>query len=121
MTKNKIYEFGVDKLKASGTQIKILNESLGSIKEIKLKSSENFFLNLYEKITQKFIFATYFQQFIVEAPRIIFEFIFIFVLLPDYYMTFNDDIYDLLLILGLYVIAAYRLIPSVKKIIKCNK
>ena len=98
LTKNKIYEFGVDKLKASGTQIKILNESLGSIKEIKLKSSENFFLNLYEKITQKFIFATYFQQFIVEAPRIIFEFIFIFVLLSGllFYMTFNDDIYDLL-------------------------
>ena len=119
LTKNKIYEFGVDKLKASGTQIKILNESLGSIKEIKLKSSENFFLNLYEKITQKFIFATYFQQFIVEAPRIIFEFIFIFVLLSGllFYMTFNDDIYDLLPILGLYVIAAYRLIPSVMKII----
>ena len=118
LTKNKIYEFGVDKLKSSGAQIKILNESLGSIKEIKLKSSENFFLNLYEKITQKFIFATYFQQFIVEAPRVIFEFIFIFVLLSGllFYMTFNEDLNNLLPILGLYVIAAYRLIPSVMKI-----
>ena len=118
LTKNKIYEFGVDKLKSSGAQIKILNESLGSIKEIKLKSSENFFLNLYEKITQKFIFATYFQQFIVEAPRVIFEFIFIFVLLSGllFYMTFNEDFNNLLPILGLYVIAAYRLIPSVMKI-----
>jgi len=119
LTKKRIYKLGRDRLKASGEQIKILNESFSGIKDIKLKSSENFFLNLYERITKKFIYSAYKQQWIIEAPRVIFEFIFLFILLTSLliYMNYNDNISALIPVLGLYVITAYRLIPSVIRIL----
>ena len=76
LTKKKIYSYGLDRINKTQNQIKILLESFSGIRDIKLKSSENFFLNLYNKATEKFISAAYKQQTIIEAPRYLFEFLF---------------------------------------------
>ena len=66
-TKNSIYSLGVERVEATGKQMKVLNEAFSGIKDIKLKSSENFFLNLYEKFTDKFVKSAYKQQWIIES------------------------------------------------------
>ena len=118
-TKNSIYSLGVERVEATGKQMKVLNEAFSGIKDIKLKSSENFFLNLYEKFTDKFIKSAYKQQWIIESPRVVFEFIFIFILLISllFYTNFNSSIKSLIPILSLYVITGLRIIPSTMKIL----
>ena len=118
-TKNSIYSLGVERVEATGKQMKVLNEAFSGIKDIKLKSSENFFLNLYEKFTDKFIKSAYKQQWIIESPRVVFEFIFIFILLISllFYTNYNSSIKSLIPILSLYVITGLRIIPSTMKIL----
>ena len=118
-TKTKIYKLGLIRMETTSKQIKILNESFGSIRDIKIKSSENFFLKLYNFITQKFIVAAYVQQTIIEALRIIIEFIFLLILLSSLmiYLNSNYSLTPLLPIIGLYVVTAFRLVPSVMKIL----
>ena len=119
VTKNLIYRLGVERVEATGKQMKVLNEAFSGIKDIKLKSSENFFLNLYEKFTDKFIKSAYKQQWIIESPRVVFEFIFIFILLISllFYTNYNSSIKSLIPILSLYVITGLRIIPSTMKIL----
>tara|TARA_A100000164_G_C21939685_1_gene789969 strand:- start:3074 stop:4765 length:1692 start_codon:yes stop_codon:yes gene_type:complete len=119
ITKNLIYRLGLERVKATGKQMKVLNETFSGIKDIKLKSSENFFLNLYEKFTEKFIKSAYKQQWIVEAPRVLFEFIFIFILLVSilFYSNYSENFKTLIPILTLYVIVGFRIIPSAIKIL----
>ena len=118
-TKNSIYSLGVERVESTGKQMKVLNETFSGIKDIKLKSSENFFLNLYEKFTDKFIKSAYKQQWIIESPRVVFEFIFIFILLISllFYTNYNSSIKSLIPILSLYVITGLRIIPSTMKIL----
>ena len=74
-TKTTIYNYGVTKTVDSEKQIKILLNFSG-IRDIKLKSSENF-LRHYNKFTKNFTSAAYKQQTIIEAPRYLFEFLFL--------------------------------------------
>ena len=111
LTKKKIYSYGLDRINKTQNQIKILLESFSGIRDIKLKSSENFFLNLYNKATEKFISAAYKQQTIIEAPRYLFEFLFLSALLFGLliFMKFNQDINSILPILGLYVVISFKI------------
>lgn len=119
ITKKKIHDYGIVRSKTGGEQIKILNESFSGIRDIKLKSSENFFLNLYKTTSLNFIQSAYKQTWIVEAPRVIVEFIFILILLSSLliYLNNNNDINSLIPLLSLYVITGYKVIPSIMKIL----
>ncbi len=119
ITKKKVHDFGVERSRTGGEQIKILNESFSGIKDIKLKSSENFFLNLYKISTLNFIKAAYKQTWIIEAPRVIVEFIFILILFSSLliFLNTNSNINSLIPIVSLYVITGYRVIPSIMRIL----
>lgn len=119
ITRKKIQGYGFVRSKTGGEQIKILSESFSGIKDIKLKSSERFFLNLYKISTLNFIKAAYKQTWIIEAPRVIIEFIFILILFSSLlvFLINNDNINSLIPILSLYVITGYRVIPSIMRIL----
>ena len=111
--------YSSERVETISDQVKILNESVSGIRDIKLKSSENFFINLYKLYIQKFVSAAYKQQFIIESPKIIIELIFILVFLIGliFYINNNKDIVTILPLLGLYVIAALKLLPSLMRIL----
>ena len=119
ITSNKIYNYGRIRSEVSKQQIKVLNESFNGIRDIKLKSSENFFYNLYHKYLKNFIRAAYYQQTIIEAPRLIFEFIFICLVFGGllFFLSLNLNIIDFLPLIGLYMLASFRLIPSVTRVL----
>lgn len=118
-TKKKIYNYGITRIINSEKQIKVLLESFSGIRDIKLKSSENFFLKLYNKFTKNFTSAAYKQQTIIEAPRYLFEFVFLCILLISLliYMKSNENLNSILPILGLYLVTSFKLVPSLMKIL----
>lgn len=122
-TKGKIYNFGLERINSSEKQIKILLESYSGIRDIKLKSTENFFLKLYNKVTENFISAAYKQDTIIAAPRYIFEFLFLCILLVSLliYMSFNENLNNILPIIGLYIITSFKLVPSLMKILSISQ
>ena len=77
VTKKRIYNYGLIRQSSTGQQIKILQESFGAIKDIKLKSTESFFRNLYDQVTNKFTRAAYTQNTILELPKILIELFFL--------------------------------------------
>lgn len=119
VTKKKIYDYGVTRTVNSEKQIKVLLESFSGIRDIKLKSSENFFLRLYNKFTKNFTSAAYKQQTIIEAPRYLFEFLFLCILLIGLliYMKSNENLNSILPTLGLYLVTSFKLVPGLMKIL----
>jgi len=119
LTSKKIYKFGEQKLDSSQKSIKVLNESFSGIRDIKLKASESFFFNSYKRYLSKLVKAGNYQQAIVESPRIVFEFIFILLLLGGlfYYLKLNSNVLDLLPLLSMYLLASLKLIPSVMRVL----
>ena len=119
ITSNKIYNYGRIRTHISKNQIKVLNESFDGIRDIKLKSSENFFYNLYSKYVSNFIRAAYYQQTIIDAPRLIFEFIFVCLVFGGllYFLSLNLNVINFLPLIGLYILASFRLIPSIMRIL----
>ena len=118
-TRKKIYEYGLVRTSTTSKKLKIIQESFGGIKDIKLKSSESFFINLYKLFLKKFTTAAYIQQTIIDSPRIVIEFIFIVILSITllFYISEKYDLLQLLPIIGLYVVTSFRVIPSVLKIL----
>ena len=58
-TKKIIYNFGQIRQISTGRLLKVLQEIFGSIKDIKLKKSENFFEKLFGKDINDFTVAAY--------------------------------------------------------------
>jgi len=119
VTKKRIYNYGLIRQSSSGQQIKILQESFGAIKDIKLKSTEPFFKNLYDQVTNKFTRAAYAQSTILELPKILIELVLIF-LVCIFFLSMsllNKDFQQVLPLIGLYAAAAFKLMPSITKVI----
>ena len=97
----------------------MIQQGLGAIKDIKLKSSEQKFTNDYEFATQKYIEAAYLQSTISEAPKIWLEIIFI-IGLSIFIIVLKLDNFqasEMLAYGALFTGAAFRIIPSVNRII----
>ena len=52
-----------------------MGESLSGIRDIKLKSVENYFYEIYKNFLNKFVRSSNYDKPIIDSPRIIFEFI----------------------------------------------
>ena len=121
--KKKSYNLGIQRQQLSGYQLKHLQEIFGAVKDIKIKNCEEIFLNIYHKIISKFSRAAYLQSTISELPKIWLEvtfvllFLFLMILINLGEATFQN----MLPSLGLFFVAAFRLIPSVNRILTANQ
>lgn len=102
---------------SQNSQLKILNESLGGIKEIILTRSYNQFYNNYSAVVENYNkkYSDYLK--ISQLPRSILELlsiitiIFILIVLTKIY---NNDIYLFLPTLGIYALAGLKTIPAIQ-------
>ena len=118
-TSKKIYKLGELKLDSQGKLLKIISESFNGIRDIKLKAAQYFFFNMHKRQLDKFVKASNYQQAFSESPRILFEFILIFLLftLLYFYLNLNKDVLNLLPLLSIYLLSALKLIPSIMRIL----
>jgi ABC-type multidrug transport system fused ATPase/permease subunit len=119
LVRNKLLRLGYERQIEEGNLIRILNEGFGSIKISKLMGKTNYFIKLFNKtsnkkaITYSTIFA--FQQF----PRLYIEFMGVLsIALFIISMSFLSKPIDTLLpVIGVFIVAAFRLMPSVNRIL----
>ena len=123
LTKNKIYNLGQVRLDSSYNQIKNLQQTFSAIKEIKLKSIESVFTNIFKININNFCDAAKIQGFFLELPKIFVEIIFIFCILflTLFFNIFNYENINLISIFGLFAVAAFRTIPSVNRILNAKQ
>ena len=118
-SKRKLFLIGQTRNKFSEIQLANLQEAIGGIKEIKLTGRENFFSEKFEQTTNTLADASYQNSVIAGTPRLFIEFISvasiatIVVFLTSLEKTFEE----IIPILGLFLAAAYKMIPSLNKIL----
>lgn len=118
-SKKFIYSWGLVRQDSDGKRIQNIQQGLGGIKPIKLLRQEASFIEQYEKSNNLFANAARKQSFLLNIPRLLIELIAIFTLLilVIVLMLNGETLSSLLPTLGLFAAAAFRLMPSVNRIL----
>ena len=94
-------------------------ETFNAIKEIKIFRKENLFYNLMHRFNQKFFNANRNQRFLTNIPKAVIEssvIIIISIYLVNLH-SLNYDFKNYFSQIGIYLIAGYRVFPSMNRII----
>ena len=117
--RKKLAHLGGERTYYEGQRLRVLNEGLGSIKDLKLAKKEETFYKHYLIKTKKTVDAIKEQVYLNQLPRIYLEFI--AVLLLCSYVLFQlyhkVDFQKITEILAIYALAAFRLLPSINRIV----
>lgn len=109
---------GKERLAANFLRYKILNECLGSIKEVKYSSKEDVFIGKFSAAA--YVFARYLSiaKIVGQIPRYGLELIAFGGLLTViiFYLSKGENIFEILPLLTLYAFAGYRLLPSIQQV-----
>ena len=118
--KKRISKLSEERSFNNSLKIKNLQETFGSIKEIKIYNKENYFLNLFNYFNRKVVNIEGYETFLKRLPRLWFEFlcVLIFVTFLIFIFLFSKiDLISLTPILGIFGVATIRIIPSVNRIL----
>lgn len=98
----------------SGQMIKWVGQSLGGIKEIKVSQKENYFIDCFSVSATHYAKIQEFAQMLAQLPRYLVEVVVIFSLVSTVSLLLikNTESSRVVSILALYVMAAFRLMPS---------
>jgi len=115
----KVELWGIDRENFESNRMKLLQEAFGSIKEILVFGRARFFLTTFIFLNNKITFIARKQTFIMQLPRIWLETFMVFGLSILSYFLINsgNTIESVIAILVVYGAAAFRLLPSVSRII----
>lgn len=113
-------ELGEKKLIYDQQKIKQLQDSFYIIQSIKLENLENFFINKFKISTEKSSYSTFLNNCITDLPKNLIEVAMLSIValiigLLFYY--FNLPKHEVLSILGLFVFAMFRLLPSSNRVL----
>jgi ATP-binding cassette subfamily B protein len=116
--KSKIKLWGFKKNNIIQLISKNLLETYNSIRDIKILDKENFFINRFNILNSNFSILQFKYETLVAINKNIIElFILIVVSLAFITIKFNYNIYNLLPLISLYLVAFFRLYPSINRII----
>jgi len=117
--KKKLEKLGKLRNELSQSQLLNVQQGIGGIKEIKLLGKEAFFLNNFEKNTNTLADANIKNAIISGSPKLIIEF-FAVCSVSTIILLFSflgKSLIEILPILGLFLVAAYKMVPSFNKIL----
>ena len=113
-TKRGLKERGQIVQDRGGEQIKIVNQSLGAIKDVKILNRENFLEKIFDEnigVIEKNMLLNY---FFVQMPRLFLEVICIIavVVVSTVFLYMERSIISIIPVISLLAVSAIRLIPS---------
>ncbi len=119
ITKNKVKKYGDARFKYQTHSIKTLQQGIDGIKAIKLAGSEPAFLNYFSVYVKKIARIASKMLILQNIPRFYLELLAVvslsglvfFLLMLDYSFS------SLIVIIGLFAAAAFKMLPSVNKIL----
>jgi len=116
-SKKALIELGKQRNELSKSQLLNVQQVIGGIKEIKILGRENFFLNQFEKSTYSLVGASIKHAIIAGTPRFVIEFFAVssVALIIFIYSALGKSVLEILPILGLFFVCAYKIIPSLNK------
>jgi ATP-binding cassette, subfamily B, bacterial PglK len=118
LTKKQLFERGEKIQKFGGEQIRIVNQSFGAIKEIKILNKEKFVQHNHADKVENLEKNTLMNYFFTSIPRLFLEIITIFaiVLICTVFLYFNRELSSLIPIMTLLAASVVRLIPAFNSI-----
>ena len=118
ISKKRIIKLGKEEMIYSTETIKWMMQGIGGVKEVKLLGKESFFEKKYERYDRMSSDRIRKQQFLTQIPRLFTETICIVGIMI--WIMFNqwmgNDLVSMLPMISVFVVAAFRLLPSVGKI-----
>jgi ATP-binding cassette subfamily C protein len=113
-------ELGERKILHDKEKITQLQNSFYVIQTIKLENLENYFLNKFKVATTQSSKSTFSMQFISELPKNLIEvamLLIVAVIIGLLFYWFNLSKHEVLSILGLFIFAMFRLLPSSNRVL----
>ena len=119
LTKTRILQWGLDNQYFNGKIIQYLQQGLGGIKDAKVLGKEEYFLNLFNDINLKKATVSRKQYVFDQLPRLWLEILIVFSMsfLVFILLIQGNAMKDIVPILGLFGVAAYKLMPSANQLI----
>ena len=118
LTKGFIYRLGKARLSFDQKRIFTLIQSLALFKEIKLFNKENYFIYLFQKRNSDYYRVMKKNQVVQQVPRHYFELSAVLGLVVFIILSISNlaDLNNLIAVLSVFLLAAFRLIPSANRI-----
>lgn len=119
LTKKNIFLWGLNRQDADNFRIKNIQETFKGVKEIKIYNNENFFIENFSNNSKKSFDMVKKINFVSSLPRQIFEYttVIIFIFFLYYLKKKNFSGEEIISLMALFAIAAFRLLPSFNKIL----
>ena len=115
--KGKMKRAGKEYIAASGRQFQYSTEAVSGIKEILVMNKGEYFANQYNENAAKVEKATITNNFISACPDRILEAVFVAgFMIAMAFVSYNNDIRQLIPIIGAFAMGAIRILPSISKI-----
>ena len=116
----RLKKLGINVTKNTSSRIKFLEDSFYIIQNIKLDQSEKFFIKKFRELTNNTSDSTRKINFILDAPKSFIEItmmVVIFALIFYVSLFFDLDPTKIVPILGLFVFALFRILPSFNRVL----
>lgn len=116
---NKVKNKGILITKKNKIRISLINEALNSIREVKFLNAENSLIREFFKNNSQMLNADIYVYLIANIPKYILEVLSAtaIICILIYLYIIDTNVYDLLLILSLIGVAAYKLLPSIHTVL----
>jgi ABC-type multidrug transport system fused ATPase/permease subunit len=118
--KKKFKKYGQEKSFYDSVKINDLQNSFHAIKIIKLEHLEDFFSERFKKNTELASDKQFFLSIMSELPKPLVEFlvlVIVMLILAIFYFFFHIEKQEIVIMLGLFVISMFRLLPSSNKVV----
>lgn len=117
--RNKITHLGKENQKVSREVIKWVNQGLGASKEIKVSGKESYFVNSYSYQSKIMAKNTIYKNMLDQVPRLFIETLLVSVVLVTMIIIVfqGTDTSRLVSTMSLFAMAAFRLMPSITRIV----
>lgn len=116
--RKKINHLGKELQVVNGEMIKWVNQGLGASKEVKVSGKENFFINAYTKQNELKANNSRYMKMLDHVPRLFIETILVATVLITMLIIIlqGSGTADLISSMALFAMAAFRLMPSITRI-----
>ena len=120
-TKDHLFKWGEERHKLMYQVLKQIQQGLQGIKDIKILGRESFFVNQYGESKREFYSKLFKSEFIKSLPKLWLEFLILFTLVSITLILIYQDtnLNKIYFSLGVLAAAAFRILPSINKIINC--
>ena len=111
-------KWGQERMFHEGLRMQHLQQGFGSIKEIKVLGRENTFINFFSSHNKLSNLAQFKEDFLMSLPKLWLEWSTVLgmVLLVFVLLSYGKDLSVVVPTLGLFAAAAFRLVPSIVRI-----